>query len=190
MSKHDLKTKSIIALSVIFLVLLSNCSSIRPVDEEYVELPGTGETAVYVPKSQADAMTGGRLFGDTGIPLLGNSQDKSGGGGGIGVNVYLWRASLDVTSFLPLLSADPFGGVIITDWYSPEETPKERFKLTVYILDKKLRADGVKISLFKQVLSKDKQWNSTNPNPTTVMKLEDTILTRARELRIISLETK
>ena len=189
MLRHNFTNKTIITLVMLFLLIISSCSAIRPIDEEYVELPGTGDTAVYIPKSQAEAMTGGKLFGDSGIPLLGRS-DENTGGGGIGINVYLWRASLDTTSYMPLLSADPYGGVIITDWYSPEETPRERFKMTVYILDQKLRADGVKISLFKQILSKENQWRDTKPNPQTIMKIEDTILTKARQLRITSLRTK
>jgi hypothetical protein len=76
-----------------------------------------------------------------------------GGGGseeGIGVNSFLWRASLDTLNFMPLASADPFGGVIITDWYSDPTTPNERFKATVYILDTRLRADALNVSIFRQ----------------------------------------
>src|SRR5262245_8131754 len=79
------------------------------------------------------------VFGPEGLSLAalgaGNQpQQDTGGSGGIGVNSFLWRASLDTVSFMPLLSADPFGGVIITDWYSPPESPGERFKLNIYIL--------------------------------------------------------
>ncbi len=69
------------------------------------------------------------------------------------VNAYLWRASLDTINFIPLVSADPFGGVIITDWYTPSETPNERMKVQVTILDRELRADGVRVSVFKQQTS-------------------------------------
>src|SRR5512145_1249877 len=68
----------------------------------------------------------------------------------IGVNGYLWRATLDTLSFMPLQSADPYGGVIITDWYINPEKPDERFKCTVYILDSRLRADGLNVAVFKQ----------------------------------------
>lgn len=103
----------------------------------------------------------------------------------LGVNSYLWHASLDTLSFMPLQSADPFGGVIITDWYSTPENPNERMKLTIYILDRRLRADGLKIAAFRQTHSAD-GWTDAQVNPDTAIKLEDAILTRARELRLAS----
>jgi len=103
----------------------------------------------------------------------------------LGVNSYLWHATLDTLAFMPLSSADPFGGVIITDWYSAPENPNERMKLTVYILDRRLRADGLKISVFRQTHSAD-GWADAQVNPDTATKLEDAILTRARELRLAS----
>jgi hypothetical protein len=87
-----------------------------------------------------------------GITLGGGGSSSGGGGGdvaGIGVNSFLWRASLDTLNFMPLASADPFGGVIITDWYSDPTTPAERFKATVYILDTRLRADALNVSIFR-----------------------------------------
>ena len=84
----------------------------------------------------------GSLFGPGG--LFGSKADKKEDNGtGVAVNAYLWRASLDTINFIPLVSADPFGGVIITDWYTPAETPNERMKVQVTILDRELRADGV-----------------------------------------------
>ncbi len=103
---------------------------------------------------------------------------------GIGVNSYLWRASLDTLAFMPLASADPYGGVIITDWYINPEKPDERFKATVYILDTRLRADGLTVTVFKQVKGKDGGWvDSTSSNQTQV-DIENSILTRARQLRL------
>ena len=104
----------------------------------------------------------------------------------IGVNSYLWRASLDTVSFMPLISVDPFGGVIITDWYSNPNAPNERFKMTVYVLDTQLRADAVKVNLFKQVRG-GAGWSDSPSDAITASKLEDAILTRARELRLASL---
>jgi hypothetical protein len=90
---------------------------------------------------------------------------------------------------MPLSSVDPFGGVILTDWYSPPETQKERFKLNVFILDGNLRSDGVTVKLFSQ-RKKGNQWVENSVSNETARKLEDTILTRARQLRVsqISLE--
>jgi Domain of unknown function (DUF3576) len=114
-------------------------------------------------------------------------QDGSAGAyAGIGVNAYLWRAALETIDFLPLAQADPFGGVIITDWYSPRETPDQRFKLNVYVLDTVLRADAVKVAVFRQT-SGESGWQDAAVDPQTGTSLEDNILTRARELRIAAL---
>lgn len=103
----------------------------------------------------------------------------------LGVNSYLWHASLNTLSFMPLSSADPFGGVIISDWYSAPEDPNERLKVTVYILDRRLRADGLKVAVFRQTRSAS-GWVDAQVNTDTAHKLEDAILTRARELRLAS----
>ncbi len=127
----------------------------------------------------------GKVFGDDGIMLFssGKGRDEAAPRSGIGVNAFLWRATLDTISFMPLLSADPFGGVIITDWYAPPETPDERFKMTVYILGRALRADGVRVSVFRQERGGDGQWADRTTNPDTAVSLEDKILDRARQLR-------
>jgi len=100
----------------------------------------------------------------------------------IGVNAYLWRAALDTVSFAPLLQADANTGVIITDWYSHANSPTERVKLTVTILDQELRADALKVSASRQV-NQGGQWVNATVSASTVQKLEDIILTRARDIR-------
>jgi hypothetical protein len=127
------------------------------------------------------------IFGEGGFDLFnlgGNKKTGGGSGVGIGVNSYLWRATLDTISFMPLSSADPFGGVIITDWYTPPEAPQERFKMSVYILGRELRADGVKVAVFRQRHSGNGAWVDSRIGPRTVSNLEDQILTRARQLRV------
>ena len=130
----------------------------------------------------------GSLFGPGGI--FGSKADKKVGGEGVGVavNAYLWRASLDTINFIPLVSADPFGGVIITDWYTPAETPNERMKVQVTILDRELRADGVRVAVFKQQQQqagpKGGGWVDAQVDPRTSIDIENAILTRARQLRI------
>ena len=104
----------------------------------------------------------------------------------LGVNSYLWHASLDTLSFLPLVSADPFGGVIISEWYVAPSSPNERLKVTVYIMDRALRADGLKVVVFRQTRNGN-AWADAQPSPDTAHKLEDSILTRARELRLATL---
>ena len=101
----------------------------------------------------------------------------------LGVNSYLWRATLDTLNFMPLASADPVGGVVISDWYAAPDKPDEHLKVTVYILDKRLRADAVKVSVFRQ-LRNPNGWADAAVNPDTGIKLENAILARARELRL------
>jgi uncharacterized protein DUF3576 len=126
----------------------------------------------------------GSLFGPGG--LFGSKPTKNEDSGtGVAVNAYLWRASLDTINFIPLVSADPFGGVIITDWYTPAETPNERMKVQVTILDRELRADGVRVSVFKQQTApKGGNWVDAQVDPRTNIDIENAILTRARQLRI------
>jgi Domain of unknown function (DUF3576) len=100
----------------------------------------------------------------------------------IGVNAFLWKASLETLSFMPLLQADSNGGTIITDWYVNPNQPAERMKLTVSILDQDLRADAVRVSPARQVLQNG-QWIDSAVQAATAQKLEDIILTKARDLR-------
>ncbi|KPH59246.1 DUF3576 domain-containing protein [Novosphingobium aerophilum] len=100
----------------------------------------------------------------------------------IGVNSYLWRASLDSLSFMPLLQSDSAGGVIVTDWYTNPKEPNERVKITVMILDKDLRADALRVTGQREV-STNGVWAPAPVQAATVQKLEDIILTRARDLR-------
>lgn len=120
------------------------------------------------------------------VPDLGrNGQPNSQAE--IGVNAFLWRASLETLSFMPLVSVDPFGGVIIADWYTNPELPGERFKVSVFILDTRLRADALRVSLSKQVKTPD-GWTDVQPANDAIIGLEDAILTRARQLRIATVE--
>lgn len=106
----------------------------------------------------------------------------------IGVNGYLWRASLDTLNFMPLASADPYGGVIITDWYANPEKPDERFKAQVYILDTRLRADGLNVTVYKQTRAGAQGgWTDAPVAADTAIEIENAILTRARQLRLSNL---
>ncbi len=128
---------------------------------------------------------GSVLGGEGGMSLFGDpKRSDQPQGGGLGVNSFLWRASLDTLAFMPIASADPFGGVILTDWYAPADTPGERFKVNVYILDRQLRADALKVSVFRQQRDGSGTWHDTTVGTTTASSMEDTILTRARQLRI------
>jgi hypothetical protein len=153
---------------------------------------GDGETQTYYPEKDssgnynpAPSAARSTIFGSGGATIFGGSDKKKdeGSGGGIGVNSFLWRATLDTVSFMPLVSADPFGGVIITDWYTPPQTPAERFKVNIYILDRALRADGIRVAVFRQVRQGD-TWADQAAAPNTAVSMENAILQRAREFRM------
>ncbi|MEA2771160.1 MAG: hypothetical protein QOD93_4122 [Acetobacteraceae bacterium] len=112
----------------------------------------------------------------------GGGGPGSGNGSGIGVNAFLWRGALDTIAFMPLSSADPFGGVIITDWYTPPGTSGERFKATIYVLSRDLRSDGVRVNIFRQVLQNG-QWIDATVAESTVADIENKVLARARRMR-------
>jgi hypothetical protein len=149
-------------------------------------LPSTG----YNPKTQEGTDTGFSVI--KGLFGLGDKKEAGGGNGGpagVGVNSYLWRATLDTVSFMPLASADPFGGVIITDWYAPTETPNERFKVNVFILGRELRADGVRCTVFRQKRDGGGQWADAPVDQKTGVDIENAILTRARQMRLSTAST-
>lgn len=128
----------------------------------------------------------GGLLGANGLSFGINKNphaSSTAGATGIGVNAYLWRGALDTLSFMPLSSADPFGGVIITDWYQPPGDTTERYKANAYILGQDLRADGVRVTVFKQVLQNG-QWVDAQVSPGTDEQIEDKVLARARQLRV------
>lgn len=121
---------------------------------------------------------------DNSLFTFGNARTRPGdpSGGGIGVNAFLWRGALDTLSFVPLASADPFGGVIITDWYSSADAPGERFKATAYVMGRELRGDGIRVSVFRQV-NRGGLWADAPVNPMTRADIENKVLDRARQLR-------
>ena len=177
-----MKKQSYILACAIGVLLVTGCGgpngALRPVaDDEYQDYRTKGGEK-------------GKLGGDQGLVFgigkTGRGDDASGSGNGsgtgLGVNAYLWRATLDTLAFMPLASADPFGGVIITDWYQPPSSPGERFKATAYILGRQLRADGIKVAIFRQV-STGGRWTDAAISPVTTGEIENKVLARARELR-------
>ncbi len=160
---------------------LAACGDIKK--EAVYPTPVKGSDKPSYSNQKRDTVWGeGRTLGDK---LWGSDdEDKDAGGSGIGVNSFLWRASLDTVSFMPMASADPFGGVILTDWYENPATPGERFKLSVYILDKQLRADGVRVSVFKQNQTPKAGWKDAAVTDDMATNIENAILSRARELRV------
>jgi len=134
------------------------------------------------PKTFQTQEEGGGLFSFGGF-----KRDKGAPSGEqptIGVNGYLWRATLDTLAFMPLASADPYGGVVITDWYINPEKADERFKCTVYILDSRLRADGLNVAVFKQTRDATGTWVDAPSAGQTETDIENAILTKARQLKL------
>jgi hypothetical protein len=179
------RLRHLLSLGIIGAVV-AGCGTIA----ENTRVPGLDE---YSTDSRRDRVRG-RLSGNPdGFLIFGTDRSAQGaagggrGGGGdsgagIGVNAFLWRATLDTLSFMPLSSADPFGGVVITDWYTPPGAPGERFRATAYILGRQLRSDGVRVVLFRQEL-RGNAWVDVPVSAGTATELEDQVLARARELR-------
>jgi hypothetical protein len=181
MSQMTKRSARVVSAVIVAAIALAT-SACNDVQYTYPEKDAGG---VYQPNGSAKKRES--IFGPDGLQLFGSSKKEDpGAGGGIGVNSFLWRASLDSIAFMPLASADPFGGVIITEWYAPPETPNERFKLNIYILGRQLRADGVKAAIFRQRMDPAGTWLDAAVEAKSTVELENVILTRARQLRIDS----
>ncbi len=175
-----------LAAAVTCAAAIAGCTG-RGFEQDYIE-PSNNEREAPKYTSEGARET---VFGPDGLNFLEafGPNDKGGGDAGIGVNSFLWRATLDTVSFMPLTSADPFGGVIITDWYTPPEAPSERFKMNIYILGRQLRADGLRVAVFRQAHAGDGNWINASVRTETAINLENQILTRARQLRVAAATT-
>ena len=129
------------------------------------------------------------VFGAGGLNLFTEDDEPLNAGSGVAVNSFLWRATLDTISFMPISTADPFGGVITTDWHSAGQVVDERFKLNVFILTPTLRADGLRVSVFGQ-RKLPNGWQDAALPQETAIRIEDAILTRARQLRRQTVEAQ
>jgi hypothetical protein len=176
-------SKNLLILGGIALIAVG-CADV-PIEPAPQPMGGTARDQVQ--RERFGTVWGG---GDEGFTLFSagrrSDQQDGGVGGGIGVNAFIWQATLDTIDFIPLASADPFGGLIITDWYQSVDAPGERLKLHVQIRDSALRADAVRVSVFRQVRSEEGDWLDAQVEATTARSIEDYILTRARELRVAS----
>lgn len=167
----------IVALTFAVVGMLAGCA-------------GGVKTEAKYPSGLDRNMTGDDIYGEK-ESILGDGgflgkRKKDSGESAIGVNSFLWRATLDTVSFMPLASADPFGGVILTDWYTDPKKPNERVKINAFVMGRELKADGIRVRTFRQV-RKGGTWRDADVAEDTASKLEDAILTRARELRIAHL---
>lgn len=158
------------------LLIVTACSGVEG-EKKYptgLERDGIDGNDIYSEKES--------IFGDGGLSILGGDE-KETSSDVITVNSYLWRASLDTVSFMPLTNVDPFGGVILTDWYSDSDKSDERYKLNVFVIGSQLRSDAIRVSAFQQK-KKRGTWKDVKIDASVATKIEDAILTRARQLRI------
>lgn len=171
----------ILLVAVLLALSLNACSDIEN-DTEKVK---DGSPKFPIINKDQRRLERGKIFGDESISIFGGGKPSNANIGNVvgGVNAYLWRASLDVISFMPLASADAVGGIIITDWYESQSAKNERMKANINISSQELRASGVKVSLFKQRYSGGR-WKDSKVNQGLATQLEDKILARARELKI------
>ncbi len=172
-----------LALPVVLMVTACSSDAVKPntTPPDFMGL-GSG-SAGDASVSRLGGNDSGTIFGiGKGATNRDQGGGVGGGGAGIGVNAFLWRGALDTIAFMPLASADPFGGVIITDWYTPPGTSGERFKATIYILSRDLRSDGVRVNIYRQVLQNG-QWVDAAVADSTVGDIENKVLARARHMR-------
>lgn len=171
-------------LACVAMLMVSACGSNQTPQETVANTPG--------PRGQYDP-NADSVFGDGGFTLnraLDGSlgQDEQASGDSLPVNKFLWQASLDTLSFLPLASTDPFTGVIATDWGTSPAQQGERFKVTAYMVRPSLSASSLKVAVYRELRNEEGVWVPAPVDPETARKLEDAILVRARQIRIAELE--
>ena len=165
--------------SVLLLALVTaNCSGSGIAKTSGNEVPRSRSAADgradYDP--QRDGLRVGSLFGSRAAPS------------GLPVNALLWRASLDTLSVIPLVSVDTFGGSIISDWHTNPDDPSRRIKVSVFVLDQELRSDGIRAEVHvQQRAGGSSEWTDAGRDKDLAVKLEELILTRAREIRSSSI---
>jgi len=164
------------------VAIMAGCSGNYAAEEEG-DVPQSGPIRERRAPPE-DTVFAGTALG-SGFGLLG---DDEADGGALPVNKFLWQASLDTLSFLPLDSTDPFSGVIATEWAATPGNPDERLKVTVYLQRAALEASSLKVAVFREARNGEGLWVPQAVNPETPRKLEDAILTRARQIRIATLD--
>ena len=185
-----------ICLSLILLIFLASCSRGEKKVDQYgneidsraksqtrgdiIERSGTIYQAGSSKKAKKKQMTDANLL----ETFKKDSSDETTASIGFPVNPYLWRGSLDVISFMPLSSADPFAGIIITDWYTQANDSNQRCRLNIFIKGAQLNAENLKVNSFCQTLNEDKNWVDQKINKNNNTKLENAILNSAKKIRL------
>jgi hypothetical protein len=146
-------------------------------------LTGCSSNNVATPPKNPNQETDISVF--TGKPVGTSWEDLMGqksSGDAMPVNALLWRAALDIASFVPLDDVDTFGGSIVTEWYVPQDQPDRRLKLAVFVVGRELRSDAIQVRAYVQTRNGN-SWDNAGRDDTLGRKLEDLVLTRAREMR-------
>lgn len=164
------------ALSMALILGIAGCEGAQPAREIF-------------DRQEADGSTTERLSTIGDVTLFNRAVDDANGGAVL-VNRHLWRATLDTLSFLPLTSTDPFSGVIATDWTASPDAPGERTKVAAYVTGVALEARSLKVAIYREVKAEDGAWVSAPVAAATPRRLEDLILTRARQIRVEELNAK
>lgn len=173
----QIEKKTIFALTS-SLLILGGCSG---------DMSAKPDQQVPLGRNEARKRDFGNLFGDDFLMFGGPKKENPTGSVSATVNPFIWRASLDTISFMPLASADALGGVIVTDWYTSSNSPNERIKVTVYVTNPQLRADSIKVTIYKQV-NKGGTWVNGTSDAASATEMENIILSKARQLRVKHLE--
>jgi hypothetical protein len=173
----QIEKKTIFAV-ILSLFMLAGCSG---------DMSPKSSQEVPMGRNEARKRDFGNLFGDDFLIFGGPKKAGAAGMASATVNPFIWRASLDTISFMPLASADALGGVIVTDWYTSPGAPNERVKITIYVTNPQLRADAIKVTIYKQV-NKGGTWVNATADAASATEMENIILSKARQLRVKHLE--
>lgn len=172
--RPSLQSLRLAATPLVCGLLLTACATLRPNPTPPYIIPGGPGNSSF---TRAGGDESGVIF-----RIPNNGPRVEAAGPGIAVNAFLWRGALETLGSLPLTSADPFGGVIITDWYSPPNAPSERFKETAMIVGRGLRSDAIRVSVFRQV-NQAGRWVDAPVDPAVQTDIQNKVLDRARFLR-------
>ena len=167
--------KKILIICVFFSSILLGCSKTDPTTGEKVLIEVDPDK-----KAREFRDKGGGIFGD--INKIGKSS--SGGSFEFASSNVLWRATLKSLDFLPLLNADYSGGIIVYDWYSQTNNPKEQIKISVQFLNNELRADSVKITAHKKICETSERCSNSTLDQSFANSIKDSIIASARSLKI------
>jgi hypothetical protein len=162
-----------IFLSLLFCIFILNCSKTDPV---------TGEKILIEPDPQKRA----REFADKGGGIFGDINNKKSSSTSVDFassNV-MWKATLKTLEFLPLSNTDYSGGIIVYDWYSQTNNPREQIKISVRFLSNELKSDSIKVIAHKKICDSAEKCSNSTLDEKFSNTVKENIITSARLLKI------